>query len=930
MTMDFRVASSTTTSSGAGLSGTIPVGTLDGDLLIAFATSGASGGSVTNPPAGWTLVPDSLISGADLTSIAYYRFFATGVSGPSFTWNTAASAKTVDVVAYSHELVATNPWVIQAQSTNSASSGSINMTVTPHADNCWLVGFVAANNGLSITWSHQENIPYVSQTEWTEISADEPVKPRIQQQTDALNRQVFDEALLGGQDAAISRTVVPSLSDAQVGILIAVKLDDPVNVVTHINNASSGISCKKQIIGNIPQDTVVGDLMLAFVWAGDSFNPDAGGGSTSIFPPVGWNELIAPTLGPHSTGTQKCAVYWKHYSNVYDEDPVWSFSVILASATVDIISYRGSHQSVPINASTSGRGTAGTKTLSVTPSEDDNLLVAWALVDNASDADWTLPTSMAERRDTIFNTGNRVIADDLMNGQSGQAQSRSITSSVSSDIFMVLVSVEGRDPDPIPPIFIQNEMPRLLVEMQIGDIDGTGTGSTQLILDDPDHSLVGTATLSGGTGGGVFGFGGVFTDVTDYVVSVEISRGSQRVTGSYTEYDAGTCTVVLGDLDRRFDPTNQDGPYTVNGQTQLLPMAKVRVRAQWPTGSTIYTLFEGFADSWNVEWNPPHWAEVSVACTDAFKVFESNQLKEIEEEAQLPEGIDDLTHERVHRLLNKMNWPQNKRKIMTSNVYLSGTKYGATGLEELKKTALTEVGHVFMSTAGDLVFFARDTPFTRSMSVNSQLTIGDDETVDVATYRSIEMQYDDAALINQVTVTPPKAPTTLYPALTDDAGQTEQNSDPIPEPVMETVEDPASINKFLLHTADFSDIFLPYNDQAAAVGWGQWYVFWAKDPEQRIETITINPRSQPYVLFPQVLMREIMDKVTVIRRPFGIGDPIQRDLHIIGIKYSIKPMEWEVGWQFREAKFGDTYSGYGINLFRVDEDNLDSEARIPY
>jgi len=932
MTMDFRDKSSTTTSSGATLAGTIPSGTQAGDLLIVFATSGASSDSITTPPQSWSIVPGSLITGADLTSVAYWRYYVSGVPGPSFIWSNSSSAKTVDVVAYQHEISATSLSVIQAQTTKAVTTGSINMTVTPHADNCWLIGFVAANNALSITWTHAENIPYISQTEFTQISADEPINARLEAQTNSLNRQVFDESLLGGQDQTISRTTIPSLSDAQIGIMVAVKFDDPLNVVSYVNSARVGVACKKQIIGDIPAGTLAGDLMLAFVWSGSSFSTVANTGPTSIIPPSTWNEAIPPTVAPHTTGQQQqCAVYYKHYDSIYDEDPVWNLTTIAASATVDIVSYRGGQQSSPIDVVNYGLTTNGNKTIVLAPQSNDCMLVGWALVDTTANVSWTNPSTMNQRLDDRFDTGNRVIVDELLQGQQLVAQSRTIVSSVSADMFMALISIKGRHPDPLIPVFegiSADELPRLLVEMQIGGLTGTQEDSTQLILDDPAHDMVGTATLSPGVGG-IYGFTGVFTDVTDQVINVDISRGAQAVTGSYTEYDAGSCTITLVDPDRRFDPTNLQGPYVVNGKTLLLPMVKVRVRAQYPTGSTIYQLFEGFVDSWNVEWNPPNWAQVTVACTDAFKVFESNALAEIQEET-LPAGINDRTDERVNRVLDLMQWPINKRKIMYSNVYLSGTQYGDTGLEELKRTALTEVGHVFMSMGGDLVFFSRNTPYIRSMSVNSQLTLGDDETTDAATYRDIKMEYDDAALINQVTITPPKSPTTIYPAIVDDAGETENTSEPIPEPTPEIVLDQDSINKYLLHYADFSDLFLPYNDQDAARAWGGWYLIWSKDPEQRIETITINPRSQPGILFPQVLSREIMDRITIIRRPFGVGDPIQRDLHIAGIQFAISPMSWGVQWQFRDAKFGDPFSGYGINLFEVDIDSLDSDARIAF
>lgn len=60
---------------------------------------------------------------------------------------------------------------------------------------------------------------------------------------------------------------------------------------------------------------------------------------------------------------------------------------------------------------------------------------------------------------------------------------------------------------------------------------------------------------------------GTFRDVSAYLRHLEITRGSTRVESPIIRYEAGTCVLTLLNPDRRFDPTNLAGPYTVPSGT---------------------------------------------------------------------------------------------------------------------------------------------------------------------------------------------------------------------------------------------------------------------------------------------------------------------------------------------------------------------------
>src|SRR3954465_13436288 len=56
----------------------------------------------------------------------------------------------------------------------------------------------------------------------------------------------------------------------------------------------------------------------------------------------------------------------------------------------------------------------------------------------------------------------------------------------------------------------------------------------------------------------------VWTDVSAYIRSATIKRGSNRVDSPTIRYEAGQAEIVFDNRDRRFDPTNLAGPYTTS------------------------------------------------------------------------------------------------------------------------------------------------------------------------------------------------------------------------------------------------------------------------------------------------------------------------------------------------------------------------------
>lgn len=110
--------------------------------------------------------------------------------------------------------------------------------------------------------------------------------------------------------------------------------------------------------------------------------------------------------------------------------------------------------------------------------------------------------------------------------------------------------------------------PTLVVEAAFS-ASAQDSGANYLYLDDTDRGKLDTGTLAGE----------IWADITGWVRSCSIKRGSERFDGPNVRYEAGRASIVLDNRDRRFDPTDTAGPYAVAGVTQVVPMRAVRIRA---------------------------------------------------------------------------------------------------------------------------------------------------------------------------------------------------------------------------------------------------------------------------------------------------------------------------------------------------------------
>jgi len=399
------------------------------------------------------------------------------------------------------------------------------------------------------------------------------------------------------------------------------------------------------------------------------------------------------------------------------------------------------------------------------------------------------------------------------------------------------------------------------ITLEIGFSAGAST-STYLHLDDVGRGIIGVAKLAPAE---------VWTDVTSYLSSFSVSRGSRRISSPVIRYESGTGTFTLRNEDRRFDPTYLSGPYVAAGVTQVTPMRAVRLRATY--AGTTYDLWRGFADSWDINYDGPNWSECVLTCSDAFKV-----LAGYDRVAGASQGAGEDTGARIGRILDSIGWSATDRVLAVGDSTLQATDLSGGALDEAFLAADSEIGELYVDGGGRAVFRNRNAIFNDSRSATSNATFGDGGGAELP-YYALSISYDDANLANLANVTR--------------VGGTEQ-----------TQSNQASRDANLTRTFDRSDLLL--QTDAAANDYAGFIVGLAANPELRFDQLTVRPQASEAALFPHVLGREIGDRITVKRRPPG-GGTITRDVYIRGVQHTGTPDFWETAWALQSATRHDGF-----------------------
>lgn len=362
-----------------------------------------------------------------------------------------------------------------------------------------------------------------------------------------------------------------------------------------------------------------------------------------------------------------------------------------------------------------------------------------------------------------------------------------------------------------------------------------------------------------------------WTSVSSYLRKVTTKRGANRGQQPILRLEAGTGSVTLENNSRQFDPTNTTGPYTSAGETLVLPMRQIRIRATW--NAVTYGIMRAYVDAWNLDWDGPNWSEVEVPFTDGFKV-----LQAYDRIAVAAIGAGENSGARITRILDSAGWPIADRNIVAGDSTMQATTLEGSALSECFLTADSEVGEFYIDGNGLATFRNRHAIQTESRSNSIQATFGDGLGELQYSKDGLTLSYDHETLANLAQVARVGG-------------------------IQQVASDSTSIAKYLTRTFNRTDLKLETDSEA--LSYAQWILFTSKEPELRFDVMKVNPFRDPTNLFPQVLGREIGDRIRIVRRPPGGGTPITRDVFIRGISHEITLSTWMTTWVLQSAtKYG--------------------------
>ena len=437
---------------------------------------------------------------------------------------------------------------------------------------------------------------------------------------------------------------------------------------------------------------------------------------------------------------------------------------------------------------------------------------------------------------------------------------------------------------------------------------------------------------------GTLGDGALFYDISDDVRSVTTRRGRSR---SLDRFSTGIATIVLDNRTRQYDPTNLSGPYAspTLGTSGVVPTRPVIIKATW--NSTQYTLFRGFIDSWDYQYDQSvKDATVTITVSDALKQFgniigglpsaasiSSTLPGDVDVVVTETEGTvvgvgsvstgtgsnipvvagveqtpvigtqDELTGARFTAILSAINWPDNLREIDTGNTKVNKQNATQTVLQLLQEVADTEAGEFLIGTDGTVIFADRYNQLTDAESIASQATF--DTTTTTNPFATVEVKYDDELVGNVIRVSRKNTTAAAGDVL---IGTTV------------TVSNPESQSLF---GARYLDRELPIpstvgsdttygTDQAKGIAGFLASIY--ATPELRPSSITLSPQRDEDDLFPQALGRAILERITVKFQVPGSGT-LEKDCFIDGVSHDITPESWSTTFDLKSAT---QYTGFFI------------------
>jgi hypothetical protein len=337
-------------------------------------------------------------------------------------------------------------------------------------------------------------------------------------------------------------------------------------------------------------------------------------------------------------------------------------------------------------------------------------------------------------------------------------------------------------------------------------------------------------------------------DVSDDSVSVSVSRGKAR---DLARISAGQLQASFRNDRRQFDPTTP-GPR----RNLVIPRKPITVTVDG------FQVFGGFVDDWNFNYEPGGLSTASLDASDGFSLL-------ARQGNALGTAVEESSGDRVERVLDQatVNWPAGDRDIATGQTTLEAGVLEGNALEYLLKISDSESSLLFVDAAGVLNFQER------LVQPVTDAVIFTDSGAGIR-YQGIAISYGTEELTNRAVIT-----STAGTGISVDTDS--QNTYGITE---------QNVDTFLSTTAQLESL-------------ADYLVFRYKEPEFRIESVTVSVQSLTDSQVDEVLGLELGDQADVVFRPSGIGDTIAIRNRVIGINHDVSISEHFVTFNFEALPF---------------------------
>lgn len=345
----------------------------------------------------------------------------------------------------------------------------------------------------------------------------------------------------------------------------------------------------------------------------------------------------------------------------------------------------------------------------------------------------------------------------------------------------------------------------------------------------------------------------IIVDVSDVVNKIETKRGRSPQTN---QFQTGTLTLVIVDVNGDFNPQNTAGPY----YNLLTPMRKVQITATY--GAVTYPVFSGFITSYSTSIPRQGSGDVALTTIQAVDAFRLAQNAQIATVAGTSAG--QLTGARINNLLDAISWPASQRDVdagLTTCQVDPGTQ--RTALTALQTVETTEFGALYVDASGSFVF--QDRSVTASSVTGTSVDFNDDGT-GIAYFNAVWVT-NDLLVYNQANIT-----------ATGLAVQTASNQ--------------PSIDKYFLHSYNQQNLLM--QDTATALNYAQSFVASNAETSVRCDAIELDLYTPNYNTgIIAALDLDYFDPITITTKQPG-STTLTKRLQVFGKGMAITPNSWRV------------------------------------